>query len=64
MAQTKMKKPHPVVSKLLDALAELDKVTAVDGKQQQEINVIRGKIETVADFVNARIPAGKPTKTR
>ena len=57
MAQKKVKAQHPVVSKLLDSLAELDKLTAVDADEQRTINVIRGKIETVTDFAAARLPA-------
>jgi hypothetical protein len=57
MAQRKVKAKHPVISKLLGALAELDKMTAVDESEQQQINQIRHKIETVASFANARLPA-------
>lgn len=62
MANVKTKR-HPVVTKLLDALTELDKLTVTDAKEQQMINVIRQKIETVTAFTNVRIPDGKQTKS-
>jgi hypothetical protein len=61
MAETKVKGQHPVIKKMLDALAELDKVTAV-GDEQRTINQIRQKIETVAAFAAARLPAAEIKK--
>lgn len=61
MAQKKIKGQHPVISKLLDGLAELDKVTAVSPAEQQQINVIRQKIENVTAFVSASLPAVEET---
>lgn len=59
MAQKKVKGQHPVISKLLDSLAELDKLTAVNPNEQREINIIRSKIETVTSFSVARLPEVK-----
>lgn len=62
MANVKTKK-HPVVAKLLDALSELDKLTVTDPNEQQTINLVRQKIETVTAFVNASVPAGETVKS-
>ena len=59
MAKSKVTGTNPVVSLLLSALAELDKLTTVDAKEQQQINQIRQKIETVTSFTAARLPVNK-----
>ena len=60
MATKKVKATNPVVSKLLDALAELDKQQVVNERDQGLLNAIRSKIEATADYTNGRMPETKP----
>jgi hypothetical protein len=64
MAETKVKGQHPVTKKMLEALAEIDKLTAVDADEQQTLNQIRSRIETVAKFAAARLPSDETKENK